>query len=103
MEQSNASVDWKAWLDRWDQQQDGYFPQREARFDAMLSVLEVLLPPDFVALDLCCGPGAISQRLLTRFPEARTVAVDLDPVLVAMGQEVLGTMGGRLRWVEQTR
>ena len=28
------------------------------------------------------------------------MAVNLDPVLLTMGQSVLGTMGGRLRWVE---
>jgi hypothetical protein len=58
----------------------------------MLDVLEALLPEAFVALDLACGPGAISQRLLARFPHARCVAVDLDPVLLTMGQSVLGTM-----------
>jgi trans-aconitate methyltransferase len=99
-ESKTGEIDWIHWLARWDAQQAGYLPDREARFDAMLTVLEVLLPPDFVALDLCCGPGAISQRLLARFPHARTVAVDLDPVLLALGQGALGTMGGRLRWVD---
>jgi trans-aconitate methyltransferase len=94
-----AQVDWQSWLQRWDLQQTGYLPDREARFNAMLDVLEALLPETFVALDLACGPGAISQRLLARFPHARCVAVDLDPVLLTMGQSVLDTMGGRLRWV----
>ena len=95
-----TSVDWHQWLERWDVQQTGYLPDREARFTAMLDVLEVLLPATFVAVDLACGPGAISQRLLTRFPQARCIAVDLDPVLLTMGQSVLGTMDGRLRWVK---
>ncbi|MEM7033498.1 MAG: class I SAM-dependent methyltransferase [Chloroflexota bacterium] len=95
-----TTIDWEKWLTRWDKQQVGYLPEREARFEAMLSVLEVLLPPDFVALDLCCGPGSISQRLLTRFPQARSMAVDLDPVLLALGQGALQTMDGRLSWVE---
>lgn len=94
-----ARVDWQRWLQRWDVQQTGYLPDREARFNAMLDVLEALLPDTFMALDLACGPGAISQRLLARFPQARCVAVDLDPVLLTMGQSVLGTVGGRLRWV----
>jgi SAM-dependent methyltransferase len=94
-----AQVDWQRWLQRWDSQQTGYLPDREARFNAILDVLEALLPETFVALDLACGPGAISQRLLARFPQARCVAMDLDPVLLTMGQSVLGTMGGRLRWV----
>jgi trans-aconitate methyltransferase len=94
------AINWNEWLRRWDAQQTAYLPDREARFTAMLDALDILLPEAFVALDLACGPGAISQRLLSRFPKARSVAVDLDPVLLTMGQAVLGDMGERLRWVE---
>jgi trans-aconitate methyltransferase len=87
-------------MQRWDNQQSGYLPDREQRFTAMLDVLEALLPERFVALDLACGPGSISQRLLHRFPHARCVAVDFDPVLLLLGQNELGDMQGRLRWVE---
>ncbi|PON14994.1 16S rRNA (cytosine(1402)-N(4))-methyltransferase [Candidatus Entotheonella serta] len=95
-----ASVNWHHWLERWDIQQTGYLPERETRFNVMFDVLDILLPESFVAIDLACGPGAISQRLLTRFPKARCIAVDLDPILLTMGQHVLGNMDGRLTWVE---
>jgi trans-aconitate methyltransferase len=93
-------VDFASWLRRWDAQQQGYLPHREARFEAMLDAVAALAPEDLVAVDLACGPGAISQRLLARFPAARAVAVDLDPVLLALGRGGLGDLGGRLRWVE---
>jgi SAM-dependent methyltransferase len=93
-------IDWSSWLRRWDAQQSAYLPDREERFDAMLDVLAALLPETFVAIDLACGPGSISQRLLARFPHARCFAVDIDPVLLTMGQSVLGDAEGRLRWVE---
>lgn len=93
-------IDWPGWLRRWDAQQTGYVPEREARFTAMLDALEELLPASFVALDLACGPGSISQRLLARFPDAGAIAVDIDPVMLAVGQGALGTAGGRLRWLE---
>ncbi len=93
-------TDWLDWLRRWDVQQDGYVPEREARFAAMFDALAALLPGTFVALDLGCGPGSLSRRLLARFPEAQAIAVDLDPVLLAIGQRALGTVDGRLRWVE---
>jgi trans-aconitate methyltransferase len=93
-------LDWGAWLQRWDRQQSGFLADREQRFATMLDVLEALLPERFVALDLACGPGSISQRLLARFPGARCVAVDFDPVLLTLGQNVLADMQGRLRWVE---
>src|SRR5229473_504080 len=73
-------LNWPEWMQRWDRQQSGYLPDRELRFTTMLDVLEALLPERFVALDLACGPGSISQRLIDRFPYARCVAVDFDPV-----------------------
>ena len=93
-------VDWADWLRRWDAQQEGYVPEREARFTAMFDALDGLLPASFVAVDLACGPGSISQRLLARFPGARTIAVDIDPVMLAIGRGALGTVDGRLRWIE---
>ncbi|HEV3355653.1 MAG TPA: class I SAM-dependent methyltransferase [Pseudonocardiaceae bacterium] len=93
-------IDWRGWLRRWDAQQEGYVPEREARFTAMFDAVAELLPPSFVALDLACGPGSISQRLLARFPLARAIAVDMDPVMLAIGRGALDTVDGRLRWIE---
>ena len=94
------NINWADWLERWDVQQSGYLPDREGRFNAMLDVLDVLYEGEFVALDLACGPGSISQRILNRFPKARCVAIDFDPVLLQIGQGALGDQNGRLRWVE---
>lgn len=93
-------IDWVDWLRRWDAQKEGYVPEREARFAAMFDVLAELLPSSFVALDLACGPGSMSQRLLARFPAARAIAVDMDPVMLAIGRGAIGTTDGRLRWLE---
>lgn len=93
-------IDWAHWLRRWDTQQEGYVPEREARFTAMFDVLAQLLPDSLTAVDLACGPGSLSQRLLARFPHARVTAVDMDPVMLAIGQGTLGDASGRLRWVE---
>jgi trans-aconitate methyltransferase len=97
---SPPAIDWSDWLRRWDAQQQAYLPDREERFAAMLDVLSIQLQPDFVALDLACGPGAISQRLLQRFPQAQSSALDTDPVLLAIGEGALGDVGGRLTWMK---
>ena len=97
---TQAGIDWQTWLDRWDVQQAGYLPDREARFDAMFDVLDYLMPEQWTALDLASGPGCISQRLLARYPNARCIAIDYDPLLLAIGQGAMGDVGGRLRWFE---
>lgn len=95
-----SEIDWRDWLRRWDAQQEGYVPAREARFTAMFDPLADLLPTSFVAVDLACGPGSISQRLLARFPSGQAYAVDIDPVMIAIGRGALGRFDGRLHWVE---
>lgn len=90
---------WAEWLRRWDTQQALYIEDRERCFEVMFTFVEALCPPKVTVLDLACGPGAISQRLLGRLPDARSVAVDVDPVLVGLGQGALGDLDGRIRWV----
>lgn len=100
MVNDDPRTDWGDWLRRWDRQQEGYVPEREARFTAMFDVVETLLPDAFVALDLGAGPGSLSHRLLARFPAARAVAIEVDPCMVALGKGAMGTVDGRLRWIE---
>jgi len=95
-----ASVDARSWMARWDQQQEIYLPFRERRFRAMFDWLEATLPARFLAIDLACGPGSLTERMLTRFPEARSVLVDFDPVLMAIGRKALEPLAARTRWVE---
>ncbi|SCL23908.1 Methyltransferase domain-containing protein [Micromonospora nigra] len=93
-------VDWTEWQRRWDDQQTGYLPHREARFEAMFDVLAEVLPEDFVALDLAGGPGSLGRRLLARFPAATCVSVDFDPVLLEIGRQSSTDLGDRLRFVD---
>lgn len=70
----------RAWIDRWDTQQQGYLPDREERFTALIdAVAEAAGRPDPLVLDLGCGPGSLATRLLDRIPGATVVAVDADP------------------------
>lgn len=94
-----AEVDHGAWLARWDAQQAGYVPHREARFAAMLDVVEALAGATPRVLDLAAGPGSASARVLDRLPQATCVALDVDPVLTALGRGALGE-GPHLTWVD---
>ena len=88
------AADARRLLSLWDTQQSAYVAHREARFEAMLSVLELHAGDAPTVLDLACGPGAISDRLLATFPKATTIAVDFDPVLLAIAR---GALDGRAR------
>jgi SAM-dependent methyltransferase len=85
----HADTDWDSWLARWDAQQQRHIPDREERFTAMVDALAAFSGPEPHVLDLGCGPGSLSARVLERLPGARVVAVDADPVLLAIGRGAL--------------
>jgi SAM-dependent methyltransferase len=76
----------EAWQRSWDLQQEGYMPDREQRLDALLDVVEAVSGPEPLVLDVACGTGSITRRLLARFPGARSIAVDVDPALLAIAE-----------------
>ncbi|MGW1891185.1 class I SAM-dependent methyltransferase [Streptomyces sp. NPDC002004] len=86
-----AASDWRAWQDSWDRQQEWYLPDREERFRVMLDMVEALVGPEPRVLDLACGTGSITDRLLKRFPNAVSTGVDLDPALLTIAE---GTFAG---------
>jgi SAM-dependent methyltransferase len=72
------------WLVRWDAQQETYLPDREERFDVVIDLVEAVGGAAPRVLDLGCGPGSLSARLLARLPAATVVGVDADPVLLQL-------------------
>src|SRR5262245_61208051 len=82
-----------AWQESWDRQQEGYLPDREERFAAMLNGVDPVADRDAPrVLDLAGGTGSISLRTLARFPAAEVTSLDLDPVLQTVAR---GSLDGR--------
>jgi SAM-dependent methyltransferase len=87
------------WIDRWDRQQEVYMPDREDRFTALIDAVEASAGrPDPLVLDLGCGPGSLAVRLLARLPDATVVAIDADPVTLALGRAAHADLPG-LRFI----
>jgi len=75
------------WIARWDRQQEVYLADREDRFAALIDAAEAGTGrPDPLVLELGCGPGSLAVRLLARIPAATVIAVDADPVTLALGR-----------------
>lgn len=79
----------EGWQLSWDRQQEGFMPDREQRLAALIDVVEAVAGPAPRVLDLACGTGSITRRLLARLPGARVVAVDVDPALLAIASATL--------------
>lgn len=77
----------RTWIDRWDAQQQGYLPDREERFTALIDAVEAAAGrPDPLVLDVGSGPGSLALRLLNRIPAATVIALDADPLTLALGR-----------------
>ena len=75
------------WVARWERQQEAFVSHREERFDAIITAVESgVARADPVVLDLGCGPGSLAVRLLDRIPRAVVVAIDVDPLALALGR-----------------
>ncbi|WP_263171782.1 class I SAM-dependent methyltransferase [Streptomyces sp. SCSIO ZS0520] len=81
-----SGTNWGAWQESWDRQQEWYMPDREERFRVMLDLVEALVGTEPRVLDLACGTGSITDRLLRRFPGAHSTGVDLDPALLTIAR-----------------
>lgn len=78
---NNAEI----WQESWDRQQEGFLPDREQRFDAMLTAVAAVTGGTAPRLlDLAGGTGSISLRTLARFPGAQVTVLDQDPVLLTI-------------------
>lgn len=86
-------------LDAWDAQQAAYIAHREMRFEIALEVLEMTFGDELHVLDVGCGPGSFSRRVLARFPGARVTAVDLDPLMLALAGASLQEFGSRVTFI----
>jgi len=88
------------WIDRWERQQEVSLPDREERFTALIdAVADGTGRADPLVIDLGCGPGSLSVRLLGRLPQATVVAVDADPVTLTLGRTAYARRPG-LRFAE---
>ncbi|HEY9244717.1 MAG TPA: class I SAM-dependent methyltransferase [Streptosporangiaceae bacterium] len=77
----------REWIRRWDLQQEDRLPDREERFTALIDAVEEGTGrKDPLVIDLGCGPGSLSARLLDRIPEATIAAVDADPVMLTLAR-----------------
>ncbi len=93
-------ADWQRWLARWEAQQGSYMRDREERFAVIIDTVQAVCGDEPCVVDLGSGPGSLSRRILERLPGARVTAIDMDPVLLAIGRNALGDHGGRLRWLD---
>lgn len=72
------------WQRSWDRLEQDLVPDRELRIGVLVDVVDAIAATAPTVLDLGCGTGTVTHRLLDRLPQARSIAVDVDPVLLTI-------------------
>nr|WP_042193355.1 class I SAM-dependent methyltransferase [Kibdelosporangium sp. MJ126-NF4]CEL20723.1 Methyltransferase [Kibdelosporangium sp. MJ126-NF4]CTQ89636.1 Methyltransferase [Kibdelosporangium sp. MJ126-NF4] len=73
-----------------------FVPHREVQ----LQVVTAVIPPpreSVTMIDLCCGEGVLSEALLTAFPDATVIGLDLSATMLAAANRRLATHGERFQ------
>jgi trans-aconitate methyltransferase len=66
------------------------WPHREDGIQVLVRTVEAIAPQGRAeVLDLACGCGSITTRLLARLPHLDIVALDRDPVLLRIARELV--------------
>ncbi|MDZ7949688.1 class I SAM-dependent methyltransferase [Nostoc sp. DedQUE09] len=69
------------------------------RYDEMLEVIVRFLPSTSRRiLELGCGTGELSLKILNRFPDAQIIALDYSPRMLQFAQEKITAAGYQQRW-----
>jgi len=90
-----STLDWFAWLDRWDRMQERYLVARSERFRLIADVVAACVGDGCRIVDLGCGTGSLSAVLLGRLPDARVVGIDLDSTLLPLAERRLERFASR--------
>ncbi|UXA17252.1 trans-aconitate 2-methyltransferase [Mycobacterium sp. SMC-4] len=90
-----AVSDPSALLAAWDAQQAAYIADREGRFRIIVETVGLACGRAPLVVDLACGPGSLSARILDAIPEATVLAVDHDPLLLDIAARAVGGVHGR--------
>ena len=80
---------WRQLLASWDAQQELYRPDRELGLRAICGLVAAANTTGAPRiLDLACGCGSVTARLLDTMPSASVLGLDRDPVLLRIAQEI---------------
>jgi release factor glutamine methyltransferase len=71
-----------------------FVPRRRTEF--LVEQASILLKTRSIAVDLCCGSGAVGTALLIAHPAIELIAADIDPIAVACARRNVEPAGGRV-------
>ncbi len=95
------SFNWKFWVHRWERMQERYLVKRHKRFDIIVQLIKETQPNLTSIVDLGCGPGSLTIRLLEALPDVQIIGIDLDPTLLPLAQLRTAHFGEQVQFIQK--
>src|SRR5688500_15695249 len=73
--------------------------EKEEQFRLIARLLPFAADESVEIADIGAGHGTLTAVLLEAFPNARAVCLDVNPAMIAAGEERLARFDGRFRYV----
>ena len=96
-----SDFDWQYWVARFEKMQKRYLVQWEERFETIIRLLRAKEGDVDRIVDLGCGAGSLTERILKEIDECEVVAIDFDPTLLVLAEARLAKFGPRAKIVSQ--
>ena len=93
-------IDWQSWIDRYDRMQEKYLVRRSERFEIIVGLIKSVCPNPKLMIDLGCGTGSLTVRLLEEFDSVKIYAVDLDPAVLLLAENRLKSFSSRVEIIQ---
>ena len=96
-----SDLDWQYWVERFEKMQKRYLVRWEERFEIIIRLVRAKLGEVELIVDLGCGAGSMSERILKEIDQCEVVAIDFDPTLLMLAEARLAKFGRRVRIVQK--
>ena len=93
--------DWECWVERFERMQKRYLVRWEERLETIIRLLKARKSTAGRIVDLGCGAGSLSERILKAIDGCEIIAIDFDPTLLMLAEVRLRRFGKRSRIVRQ--
>jgi len=94
---------WKSTVQRQFNEKAGSYDQyadvQKVMASRLMRRLDEAVPAPRDILEIGCGTGACTERVLTRFPQASVSALDIAPGMVEAAKRRLAARGEQCRWI----
>ncbi|MBV9326450.1 MAG: class I SAM-dependent methyltransferase [Chloroflexi bacterium] len=99
---SELHEDWfdERWVAHWIDRQRAREPQRNRQFGLLRAMLPFGVDTEFTYLNVGSGPGTFDELVLQRYPRARSILVDVSPLMLERARERLRRFADRTSYIQ---